>query len=52
MVDRYVELPNGRRVALPPRKALNCCAAETSLVPRLGSEKPARTKPARPRIPA
>lgn len=50
-VHRYVELPDGRRVALPTRKALTCCcAAEASLVPRLGPEKQVRAKPIRPRV--
>ena len=34
-VLRYVELPDGRRVPLPSRKALTCCAADVSLVPTL-----------------
>lgn len=53
IVHRYIELPNGRRVALPVRKALTCCCAtEASLVPQLSSEKQARTKPARPQVSA
>jgi len=53
MVHRYVELPDGRRVVLPTREALTCCcAAEASLVPRLGPEKQVRAKPARPRVSA
>ncbi len=46
-VDRYVELPNGRRIPLPSRKAATCCASEVSLVPKLEGEK--RTKPVRRR---
>lgn len=53
IVHRYIELPDGRRLTLPVRKALTCCcAAEASLVPRLSSEKQAQTKPARPRVSA
>ncbi len=35
MVRRYVELPNGRRINLRPRKAMPCLCGErnTSLVP-------------------
>lgn len=35
MVCRYVELPDGRRIALRARKALSCCAADVSLVPQM-----------------
>jgi len=34
-VRRYVELPGGRRISLPPRKAQSCCAADVSLVPAI-----------------
>lgn len=34
-VRRYVELPDGRRVSLPARKAVTCCAVDVSLVPKL-----------------
>jgi len=34
-VRRYVEFPDGRRFVLPARKALSCCAADVSLVPKL-----------------
>lgn len=33
-VRRYVEFPDGRRVSLPARKALTCCAVDVSLVPK------------------
>lgn len=56
LVHRHVELPSGRRVTLPPRKAVACvCAAlvEVSIVPGLGTaDEPARKKTvatARPR---
>lgn len=51
-VHRYVELPGGRRVSLPPRKALTCVCAtlpEVSLVPGLVTDaEPVRKKPAAP----
>jgi hypothetical protein len=50
MVHRYVELPNGRRVTLPARKAATCCAADVSLVPNLDTEKKVRAKSSRPRV--
>ena len=34
-VRRYVEFPDGRRVALRARKALPCSAADATLVPKL-----------------
>jgi hypothetical protein len=34
MVRRFVELPNGRKIVLPSRKALRCgCAERVSIVP-------------------
>ncbi len=33
MVRRYVEFPDGRKLALASRKALTCCATEVSIVP-------------------
>ncbi len=51
-VHRFVELPNGRRFPLPSRKAMTCCAAEVSLVPRLAIDKQSRSKPARVRAAA
>jgi hypothetical protein len=33
IVRRYVEYPDGRKIALPPRKAVSCCAEDVSLVP-------------------
>lgn len=51
MVQRYIELPDGRRLALSPRRAVTCCAAEVSLVPRLETTglAPRRAKTARRR---
>ncbi len=36
-VQRYVEFPDGRRVRLRARKALPCCAADVTLVPKLAA---------------
>ncbi len=33
MVRRYVEFPDGRKIALANRKAVSCCAEDVSLVP-------------------
>lgn len=33
MVRRFVEFPDGRKIALPARKAMTCCAEEVSIVP-------------------
>lgn len=33
VVRRYVEFPDGRKLALASRKAVSCCAADVSLVP-------------------
>lgn len=48
VVHRYVELPSGRRVTLPQRKAASCaCLAlqEISIVPGQGAAaEPARKK--------
>lgn len=38
-VLRYVELPDGRRYALPKRKAQVCTAGEVSLVPPLPADR-------------
>ncbi len=35
VIRRFIELPNGRQIALPDRKAEACCAADATLVPRL-----------------
>ena len=53
LVHRFVEFPDGRRVTLRARKALTCCAAEASLVPRLegvAETRAARTKSPRRRV--
>ncbi len=33
IVRRYVEFPDGRKIALANRKAVTCCAEDVSLVP-------------------
>ena len=33
MVRRFVEFPDGRKIVLPARKAMGCCAEEVSIVP-------------------
>jgi hypothetical protein len=33
MVRRFVEFPDGHKIALPPRKAVTCCAEDVSIVP-------------------
>jgi hypothetical protein len=33
VVRRFVEFPNGRKIALSPRKAMTCCADEITIVP-------------------
>lgn len=47
-VRRYVELPDGRRISLPSRKAVTCCANDASLVPTLAAT-PAPTETRRRR---
>jgi hypothetical protein len=50
MVRRFVEFPDGRRVALPARKAVACCpeVTEVSLVPSVtDTPAPGRRAPRR-----
>lgn len=44
LVHRYVELPDGRRINLRARKAVTCCAADATLVPKLGAVEPVRAR--------
>jgi len=41
LVRRFVELPNGKKISLPTRKALPCkCGESVSIVPDQTSEAP------------
>jgi len=51
-VRRYVELPDGRRISLPSRKALTCCAADATLVPALAQAEAAETGRRRAKVSA